>query len=141
LPPISTPFGRDDDEVKRLPRLAGTQLLQKEIASRIDVNSTQVREAFGVLEAEGFVERRFHRGVFVARRNLEDIEDVYEMRAALEAMTERRAALRQSARDVHQANAHSRLPRRPCVLQICISFETRTSSSIGHSSGRQGHRC
>jgi DNA-binding GntR family transcriptional regulator len=43
----------------------GTQLLQEELAAEFGTSATPVREAFGVLEAEGLVQRRPHRGVIV----------------------------------------------------------------------------
>ena len=70
----------------------GAPLQQEEIAARLGVSSTPVREAFGLLEAEGFLENRPHRGVVVAQRNLDDLEDVYEIRAVLEALAVRRLA-------------------------------------------------
>lgn len=62
----------------------GTQLLQEEIAEQLGVSSTPVREAFGMLEAEGFLERRPHRGVVVTSRNEEDVADASRIRTVLE---------------------------------------------------------
>ena len=70
----------------------GTQLQQEEVAQRLGVSSTPVREAFGLLEAEGFVENRPHRGVVVTQHDNDDIEDVYELRTVLEAHAIRRVA-------------------------------------------------
>jgi len=62
----------------------GTQLLQEDIAEQLGVSSTPVREAFGMLEAEGFLERRPHRGVVVASRNEDDVADANRIRTVLE---------------------------------------------------------
>jgi DNA-binding GntR family transcriptional regulator len=62
----------------------GVQLLQDEVARQLGVSSTPVREAFGTLAAEGFVERTPHKGVVVARREYSELADVYELRALLE---------------------------------------------------------
>jgi DNA-binding GntR family transcriptional regulator len=71
----------------------GTPLMQQDIAKRIGVSPTPVREAFGILEAQGLVERRPHRGVVVADAQ-QDMEDVYELRGFLEVLAARRAAQR-----------------------------------------------
>jgi DNA-binding GntR family transcriptional regulator len=70
----------------------GTPLLQHEVAKRLGVSSTPVREAFGVLEAEGFLERRPHHGVIVADRRIADAADAYTVRMVLEAYAARRVA-------------------------------------------------
>jgi DNA-binding GntR family transcriptional regulator len=70
----------------------GTQLFQEDVARQLGVSSTPVREAFGALEAEGFVERRPHRGVIVAERSDRDVAEVYELRAVIETLALRKLA-------------------------------------------------
>jgi DNA-binding GntR family transcriptional regulator len=69
----------------------GTQLQQDELASRLGVSPTPVREAFGALQAEGFLENIPHRGVFVSNPGVKDLIDVYEMIAMVEGLALRRA--------------------------------------------------
>lgn len=64
----------------------GTQLRQEQIAARLGVSPTPVREAFRILESEGYVESRVHRGVVVAERNYADLLDIYEVRLAIETI-------------------------------------------------------
>jgi DNA-binding GntR family transcriptional regulator len=71
---------------------AGTRLQQEDIAARLGVSSTPVREAFGTLEAEGLLERVAHRGVVVARRDADDVDELTEVRALIEVLAIRRAA-------------------------------------------------
>jgi DNA-binding GntR family transcriptional regulator len=73
---------------------AGTRLQQEDIAARLGVSSTPVREAFGTLEAEGLLEREPHRGVVVARRDADDVDELTEVRALIEVLAIRRAAKR-----------------------------------------------
>ncbi len=70
----------------------GSQLQQDEVAIRLGVSATPVREAFGALQAEGFLENVPHRGVFVANPNANDLIDIYELRALTEGLAIRRAA-------------------------------------------------
>jgi DNA-binding GntR family transcriptional regulator len=69
----------------------GSPLLQTEVAKRMGISSTPVREAFLLLEAEGFVEKRAHHGVIVAMRDPGDIVDMYELRHLLEMQAFHRA--------------------------------------------------
>lgn len=68
----------------------GSRLRQEEVAQRLGVSVTPVREAFRILEAEGYVESRPHQGVVVANRNYGDLIDAYEIRLSLEILAIRR---------------------------------------------------
>ncbi len=72
----------------------GTQLEQDEVARRFGVSSTPVREAFGLLESEGLLERRPHRGVVVAKLDSADAEDLWEVRRLIELKAVRRVIAR-----------------------------------------------
>jgi DNA-binding GntR family transcriptional regulator len=58
------------------------------------VSRTPVREAFRMLQAEGIVRVEPNRGARVRSLSVEDISDVYELRARLEAMASELAAQR-----------------------------------------------
>ena len=73
---------------------SGTQLRQDEVAERLGVSPTPVREAFAILEAEGFLDRRPHRGVVVAKADGDDMRDTYEVRGLLEALATQRVVAR-----------------------------------------------
>ena len=63
----------------------GEKLDQDLIATELSVSRTPVRESLKVLESEGFVEIRSHRGAFIVKITREDVQDVYEIRKLLEA--------------------------------------------------------
>lgn len=65
---------------------SGAPLLQQQLAESLGVSPTPVREAFGVLEAEGLLVRRPHRGVIVAPRDFSRVTQNYEIRVALEEL-------------------------------------------------------
>lgn len=73
---------------------AGTRLVQSEVAERLRVSTTPVREAMRDLAAEGLVHLRAHRGATVARLDLDDLREICALRGLLEAEALRRAALR-----------------------------------------------
>jgi DNA-binding GntR family transcriptional regulator len=73
---------------------SGTQLHQDEVAKRLDVSPTPVREAFRELEAEGLLVSRPHRGVVVVERAYDDLKALLEIRSLIETQAARRAATR-----------------------------------------------
>lgn len=70
---------------------AGEPIRQESIASQYEVSRTPVREALRLLEAEGWIEQRPHRGAVVAALDPEDVIELFEVRAALETLAVRRS--------------------------------------------------
>lgn len=73
----------------------GTALQQEEIAHRLGVSSTPVREAFGVLQAEGLLQLRPHRGVIVSLArpvSPSEAEAIYRVRGVIEETALKRLA-------------------------------------------------
>lgn len=67
----------------RLPR--GTRLKQADIAEQLNLSITPVREAFRILEAEGYVINETHRGVVVAPFDASATREINELRMLLES--------------------------------------------------------
>ncbi|MDL2717738.1 MAG: GntR family transcriptional regulator [Acidobacteriota bacterium] len=70
----------------------GHWLRQEQLASELGVSQMPVREALRGLAAEGLVEHVPYRGVRVLAFHVEDVEDLYAVRAALEGRAARAAA-------------------------------------------------
>ncbi|WP_293697399.1 GntR family transcriptional regulator [uncultured Agrococcus sp.] len=68
----------------------GDRLVEREIITSMEVSRATVREAISVLASEGLVTVIPQRGAHVAAPSLEDAEDLYEVRAALESLVVRR---------------------------------------------------
>lgn len=79
------------DEIVRGTFEPGEHLRLEDIAARFEVSTMPVREALRELESEGLVTIFPHRGAVVTELTAEDIEDIYEIRATLEAMATRLA--------------------------------------------------
>jgi DNA-binding GntR family transcriptional regulator len=86
----------------------GTRLLQSELAQRLNLSTTPVREALRDLATEGFVHIEPHRGTIVHQVDAAELREIYEMRRrleplvmelAIERITENELA---AARDLHE---------------------------------------
>ena len=64
--------------------LPGEKILQVELAERIGVSRSPLREALRTLESEGVVAYEANRGYVVARVGDDDLAQIYRMRALLE---------------------------------------------------------
>ena len=71
---------------------AKIRLMEPELARRLGVSRTPLREAIRQLEAEGFLTTIPRMGTFVAEVTARDLEDVYAIRAVLEGLAARQAA-------------------------------------------------
>jgi DNA-binding GntR family transcriptional regulator len=65
-----------------------------EVAERLGISRMPVREALRQLDAEGLVSMRPNRRAVVTRLSADEVEDLFEMRAELEALAVRSAVLR-----------------------------------------------
>jgi DNA-binding GntR family transcriptional regulator len=79
------------DKILRGHFRAGEQLRQQAIAAEFEVSRIPVREAFRQLEAEGLITINDHRGAVVSALSPDEIQELFDIRAALEC-----AALRQA---------------------------------------------
>src|SRR5262245_24449523 len=70
----------------------GSRLRQMEVAKRLGVSSTPVREAFAALEREGLVVSSSHKGIVVFEPTISDLQEAYEIRQLLEVLATERAA-------------------------------------------------
>jgi DNA-binding GntR family transcriptional regulator len=73
---------------------AGSRLVERQLAADLGVSRVPVREALHALRAEGFVEERPPRGMVVRVLSERDVEDLFDVREALEAVLCRRVAER-----------------------------------------------
>jgi phosphonate utilization transcriptional regulator len=72
----------------------GTKLNEADLAGELRVSRGPLREAFRALEQAGLVRTEKNRGVFVRQVSLEEANEIYEVRAALEGQIGRLAAKR-----------------------------------------------
>ena len=78
---------------------AGQALRQEDIARQLGLSRLPVREALNRLATEGLVELKPRRGFFVVSLKRDEIEDIFDMRAMLEARAGQVAAEQTTTED------------------------------------------
>lgn len=69
----------------------GAKLLEHDLAREFQVSRAQVREAFGALENRGLIQRIPNRGAEVARLDISQMFEIYDVREMLEGLCTRLA--------------------------------------------------
>ncbi|MGH9244509.1 MAG: GntR family transcriptional regulator [Acidimicrobiales bacterium] len=83
----------------------GTRLLQADIAARLGVSTTPVREALRDLATEGLIRLDAHRGATVYELDPAEIKEIYDLRRLLEPEAMRRAAKLITPEEIAEARA------------------------------------
>jgi DNA-binding GntR family transcriptional regulator len=116
----------------------GQKLKQAEIARLLGVSITPVREALRLLEAQGYVAVRAHRGAVVAPFVVEGAEELYELRQLLETRLTLDAARRMTLADLnalkvlnHDFFAAMKSQSRPSVQEKNFRFHFRLYEVAG----------
>ncbi|WP_428929588.1 GntR family transcriptional regulator [Marinibacterium sp. SX1] len=90
-----------------------TSLTVQELADRLNVSRTPVREAVRLLVTEGLATEEARRGCFVAKVHLRDLLDIHDMRAVLEALAVERS---NAATKTHIADLTAQIDRQKQAL-------------------------
>jgi len=78
----------------------GDRLRETDVAARLDLSRTPVREALRRLEADGIVEHRPRLGAIIRRLSHGELVELYEMRSVLERTAAGMAAKHASAAEI-----------------------------------------
>jgi len=78
---------------------AGSDHLETELAQRLGMSRTPVREATLMLEGQGLLEVRPRKGVRILSLSVIDMDEIYELLTELESLAARRAALAGYSKD------------------------------------------
>ena len=73
---------------------AGSDHLESELAERLCMSRTPIREAALTLESQGLIELRPRKGVRILPISVEDMAEIYDVLTELESLAARRAAER-----------------------------------------------
>ncbi len=86
----------------------GAALRQADLAAEYGVSRIPVREALNLLQAEGLVVIEPNRGAFVASHTAAELEEIFDLRALLEAETLRLALPRHNPASLRKLEAIQR---------------------------------
>jgi len=79
---------------------SGERLMETELADEMMVSRTPVREAVRKLQSEGYVVMLPRKGTYVSSLTIQDVNDVFEIRGALESMAAYHAAVRATDEEI-----------------------------------------
>lgn len=84
---------------------AGEKLNERELAERLKVSRTPLREALKLLTAEGLVEHLPNRGAIVVQLSADDVTHAFEVMAALEGLSGELACARITEQELAELSA------------------------------------
>lgn len=92
----------------------GERLMELQLAAKLGVSRTPIREAIRMLEQEGLAVTTPRKGAEVAKMTLKDMEDVLEIRASLDELASQVATVRITEEQL------VRLKERKQDFEICL---------------------
>jgi DNA-binding GntR family transcriptional regulator len=101
---------------------AGESLRQENLAKHFAVSRIPVREALRQLESEGWIVLRPNRGARVSTLSAEEVREIYEIRAPLEAMALRLAAPHHTAQSFKAVASILRTARITCDQSLYVQY-------------------
>ena len=83
----------------------GSQIIEEIIASQLEMSRSPVRVAIKQLEAEGFLEKRSNKRIYVVQGTARKTVNILRVREALEGMAARLAAIYRDEQDIQRFHA------------------------------------
>ncbi|MBO6795531.1 GntR family transcriptional regulator [Maricaulis sp.] len=102
---VDTLAGKLRERILKNELRAGEPLRQEALAEAYGVSRMPIREAFRQLEAEGLVEFHPHRGAVVSAMSIEEAEELFDLRLAIETDLIQRAIENATEQDKNTARA------------------------------------
>lgn len=93
----------------------GQEIDEEMIARNLNISRMPVRQALGILEAEGIVKRPYRKGAVVTELTAAELEELYNVRAYLEGLAIRRAVPNYSAGHLQKLKA--------CLAELSRNME------------------
>jgi DNA-binding GntR family transcriptional regulator len=100
----------------------GQRVNEAEIARQMQISRAPIREAIRQLEQEGLLESAPRRGTFVVSLSRDDVDEVYTLRADLEARAVRRAIARLTPERLATLESYVEVMRAAAVARDVAAF-------------------
>ncbi|WP_425864202.1 GntR family transcriptional regulator [Arthrobacter sp. TWP1-1] len=119
----------------------GTVLGEVELSERLGVSRTPIREALAKLTAEGLTEPQSGRGVVVSEISLDHLDELFELRTALECKAAELAAQRRNPDvflDLHEKLTHAgelitvQDPARTDYYELAGELDSAVDAAVGN---------
>ena len=123
--------GQIRDAIRRGVLRPGDRLIEADLAHRLDVSKTPVREAVRDLERQGLVQMHLRRGSFVRRMTVQDLREIRTLRATLEGLALR---LGMEVVDPEPWIAELEEPHRADAPDLVASGDQRPARRLPHRS-------
>lgn len=114
----------------------GERLMEKQLAEKMGVSRTPIREAIRKLELEGLVIMVPRKGAEVAKITEQDIKDVLEVRAALESLAVKLACKKMTKENIEElirVNSEFTRAARNVDVDVIIEKDIEFHDVIYHS--------
>jgi DNA-binding GntR family transcriptional regulator len=115
---------------------AGTRIDQDALAAEFSVSRMPVREALRQLGAEGFVTIVPHRGAIVTALSPAEVEEIYEIRAALEGVAARHASQALTADELDRLRKVLAAMRNEKEIDTWVALNAEFHNAINQASMR-----
>jgi DNA-binding GntR family transcriptional regulator len=103
---------------------AGQMISQVQLAAELGVSRTPLREALKLLEREGLVEAEHNKRVRIAGFRVEELEEIYAMRIAIEVLAIRTSIPRLTDQDVESLGENAQSMRDYAARKDYEAWET-----------------
>ena len=120
----------------------GSQISEISVMNDLGVSRSPVREAIRILEGEGLVERILHKGVFVKKTSIKDIEEIFSIRVALEELAVAQAMPKLTDDDLSNLNKLLEKMKKALAIMslktayLCISLLMKQGFGVNTGDGQ-----
>ncbi len=111
----------------------GTRLVEEDIARELGVSRTPVREALSALAQRGLVESHPRKGMYVIKLTKNDVDEIYEIREALEGLVAYHAAIQMPDKELQKLKSmqeSAEIAFGIGDLEHCIEIDTSLHDTI-----------
>ena len=108
----------------------GTRLNVEELASQLGVSLTPIRSAIQLLAAEGLIDVHSRSGTFVANLTRHDLEEIFDIRCALETLAAEHAVSNLTDAQINRAQALLKLLAKPVRNDAAREAHERANSEL-----------